>query len=813
MKRFSWLSKPGVTYKLYMNYISNTSRTGLIIHKHMSGLKFLITLAFFPALLAGQVALHGLFTPVNLQPDTTIIYLRDYLPDLDYSEAILPEGLTNHNSGTDTLIITGHLLEKMAVLDLMTPRGKQSLLLVNHNLKEVAINISQESINGKEVRIFGSFNNWNRGIAPIIAEKGFYLATYRLPPGRYEYKLLVDGVEINDPENLEIVDNGMGDFNNVLRVDDGPGPFPQDFELRNQPDSEISISLRDGVNKYVAFWNNKSIPLTCNLPDLGNCILRIPSEAKTLKRSYIRVFSFKGTHRGKDMLVPLDSGLVVKSANQLDRSDWHQARMYFLMVDRFNNGDKANDLPTPDPEIMPKANYMGGDLIGVDQKINDLFFEKLGVNTVWLSPITQGPLDAWGYWDEGKVKSKFSAYHGYWPVSNIKVDFRFGEESDVKQLLSDAHNKNENVILDYVANHVHLQHPIYTKHPDWATPLYLPNGEKNTEKWDEERLTTWFDDHLPTLDLRRMEVVDPLVDSAIFWLQEYSFDGFRHDATKHIDELYWRTLTYRVKKLTYAPIYQIGETYGSPQLINSYLSTGMLDAQFDFNLYDASITAFASHEGSLTNLSEKLQQGLDTYGYHHLMGNITGNQDRARFISLSSGDVKFDEDSKLAGWDRDIGKPHAHAYERLRLLHAFNVAIPGIPCIYYGDEFGLPGAGDPDNRRMMQFENYDGDEQALLMKVKELYHLRGSKLPLIYGSTEVSTINKHVLLIKRRYFQDEIWVLLNNSDHSQHIDLQSSWHILSGDDAELESNETDDTQKLKLGPRSYIYLSNAKSPK
>ena len=781
----------------------------------MSGSKFLISLVILclPGFLAAQVALHGLFTPVNLNSDTTIVYLRDYLPDLDYSEITIPEGLENQNPASDTLILTGRLHSKMATLDIKTPRGEESLLLINSNLKKVAISIPEELIQGKEVRIFGSFNNWNREVVPVTPEKGFYLSTYDLAPGRYEYKLLVDGMEMTDPSNTETASNGMGGFNNILRVPEDHPPFPENFELRWQPDNDIEIRIADGVNQYVAFWNNQVIEVRCKNDESGICLVRIPAEAKTLKRSYIRIYSYLGQHQGKDMLVPLDSGEIVRSVNQLDRSDWHLARMYFLMVDRFNNANSENDLPTPDPEIQPQANYLGGDLEGVDVKIREHFFDSVGVNTIWLSPITQGPLDAWGYWDKGKVKSKFSAYHGYWPVSNIKVDFRFGTEEELHGILNDAHQNGDNVILDYVANHVHINHPIYQKHRDWATPLYLEDGTKNTEKWDEQRLTTWFDDHLPTLDLRRMEVVDPLVDSALFWLQDFSFDGFRHDATKHIDELYWRTLTYRVKQLTDKPIYQIGETYGSPQLINSYISTGMLDAQFDFNLYDASVAAFATHEGNLTNLEEKLLQGLKTYGYHHLMGNITGNQDRPRFISLSSGELKFDEDAKLAGWDREIGKPRSHAYERLALLHAFNNAVPGIPCIYYGDEYGLPGAGDPDNRRMMKFEDYDDDESKLLARSKELYHLRGQCLPLIYGSTEVITVNKHVMLIKRRYFQDEVWVLLNNSDHVQHVQVHETLHVMLASDANIEDSETDARHKLKLGPRSYIYLSNVSNGK
>ncbi len=80
-----------------------------------------------------------------------------------------------------------------------------------------------------------------------------------------------------------------------------------------------------------------------------------------------------------------------------------------------------------------------------------------------------------------------------------------------------------------------------------------------------------------------------MIDSAIFWIDKYDFDGFRHDATKHIPLNFWRSLNKKVKLISQKKgkyIYQIGETYGSHDLIKSYINSGMLDAQFDFNLYD-----------------------------------------------------------------------------------------------------------------------------------------------------------------------------------------------------------------------------------
>jgi len=160
--------------------------------------------------------------------------------------------------------------------------------------------------------------------------------------------------------------------------------------------------------------------------------------------------------------------------------------MYFLMVDRFKDGDKTNTKQVKNDSILLKANYYGGDLKGVLDKIKEGYFNKLGINTVWLSPITQNQEGVYGLWSE--PMTKFSAYHGYWSISNTKIDYRFGDTKIFKELIAEAHKRNLNVLLDYVANHVHKEHPLYKNNPEWATPLYLPDGTMNTEKWDEHRL-------------------------------------------------------------------------------------------------------------------------------------------------------------------------------------------------------------------------------------------------------------------------------------------------------------------------------------
>jgi len=712
--------------------------------------------------------MHGIYTPVQLGRDTTRIILSDYVIDHEISNLDLPKELTNISTSSEELILVGRLKVKMASFSFKHQGEIENLVLVKPSAQAVEIKIPRKAIGKrKELRLIGAFNNWNRASKPLKETRKFYVGNYLLEPGRYEYKLYLDGEELVDPANPAKASNGMGSFNNILLVK-GDSIQPGNFEV-GADDNLISIRRMRPEANFIVLWNNTVLASPCKGNYPSYCISEIPAEAKKRKRSFIRIYSYLGENKGRDQIIPLEYGQVVNSTEQLSRSDWHNARLYFLMVDRFKDGDSANTKPVQDSLIHPKANYYGGDLAGVQQKIADKYFQDLGINSIWLSPITQNPDDAWGLWNKGKVTTKFSGYHGYWPISNVRVDYRFGTSSDFTQIIEEAHAEEMNVILDYVANHVHINHPIYQNNKDWATNLYLPDGTKNTEKWDEYRLTTWFDDHLPTLDLRRQEIVDPMVDSALFWVKNYDLDGFRHDATKHIDEIYWRTLTKKIRALRKEPFYQIGETYGSPGLINSYISTGMLDAQFDFNMYDAAVSAFATGE-NLEHLKDVFDAGLATYGYHHLMGNITGNQDRTRFISYASGDVKFDEDSKLAGWDREIPQAKKQAYQRLALLHAFNNSIPGIPCTYYGDEIGLPGGNDPDNRRMMYFENWDANEKELYAKVQELNQLRASNLALIYGSAELY-IEGSLVIIKRDYLGKTIVSILNTSSKSSEVKL------------------------------------------
>jgi glycosidase len=191
----------------------------------------------------------------------------------------------------------------------------------------------------------------------------------------------------------------------------------------------------------------------------------------------------------------------------------------------------------------------------------------------------------------------------------------------------------------------------------------------------------------------------------------------------------------------------------------------MLDAQFDFNLYDALVVALGKDGPHLEDLIAIAEQSRDTYGAHHVMGNITGNQDRPRFSSLADGGLQFGEDTKLAGWTRDIQHRGLKGYERMSWLMAFLMSTPGIPCIYYGDEIADAGGNDPDNRRMMRFAGWNKDEQTMWNWTRDWITLRKSRMSLIYGQTNYRTPYEGVLEIKRSYLDETTLVFINTSQH------------------------------------------------
>lgn len=648
----------------------------------------------------------------------------------------------------------------------------------------------------QSVSVAGDFNGWNDKSHPMLfmEETGDWQLRMKLAAGSYPYQVVVNGKWMLDPSHSHTRDNGLGGTNSLLRLmpegDDAPA-----LDLVQVNEGQLQLVWSGTPAGALVFWEHTLIMRVEPGQSSKAMVVTVPDAAASKARSHLRIYTFNTKVPGNDLLIPLYKGKVVQNARDLTRHDAEAQRMYFVFVDRFANGDTTNDRRVDHPEVHPKANYWGGDLQGVLSKIQEGYFDRLGINSLWLSPIVQNPLGPYREWP--KPNRMYSGYHGYWPISSSRVDRRFGDEALLRKLIDTAHAHGINVLLDYVANHVHQEHPLLKEHPDWITTLDLPDGRKNIRIWDEHRLTTWFDTFMPSLDLERPEVYRTMSDSALYWLEQFPLDGFRHDATKHIPEVFWRTLTRKIKERIVGPqnrpVYQIGETFGSRQLIGSYIGSGMIDAQFDFNLYFDARSALASDRSDLRMLRQSLEESFLFYGHQHSMGNISGNHDMPRFISYASGALKFDEDPIAAGWERAVEIQDTLGYRRLQMLHTFMTTIPGVPVLYYGDEIGMVGAGDPDNRRPMVFEGWNAHELQTRRHCQRLLELRASSMAMQYGSTHFLHDRDDVLVMSRRYLQEDCWVAINRSPKSKVVTVELK-------------NIPDSALKLRNRPTSLIRL-------
>ncbi|MEW6040267.1 MAG: alpha-amylase family glycosyl hydrolase [Elusimicrobiota bacterium] len=669
----------------------------------------------------------------------------------------------NYNSSSGKLDFsasndfTGIEIVRLHVSNSQKESQDAALIIMADRKKTVTFYCKPASL-AKKVSVSGEFNGWNQSSNPLAKneESGIYTTSIELLPGSYQYKFVVDGNWIQDPQNPEKAPDGFGGFNSIIKVDGEKKESGEFVGISRKKDPKTGKKII--IIKYIGKENGKKIPLdiTTLIVLMDNKVLTgreyeydmasarvIINPPVTDSRHWFRVFaSDRNGNAVKPFYFVDDNG---KNNNWCDRV------IYMVMVDRFHNGDKSNDIPVSDKEVEPQLNYQGGDLKGITEKIKSGYFDSMGVNAIWLSPVVDNPDTA--YREGVPPYKKYTGYHGYWPVSMTKIEERFGSMSDLKELVSEAHKRDIKILLDVVINQIHRENSLYKEHPEWFGTFILPDGRKNLRLFDERPLDTWFDEFLPDVDYQKNpDAVRYFTDNCIWWIEQSNCDGFRLDAVKHVPVNFWKELKRKIKEKIEIPhgkkFYLLGESITSRDKIMEYIGPSMLDGQFDFPLYWAIKDTFGG-KGSFENLEKERKKSEEEFFVPGvIISPLMGNHDFLRFIKSSD-------------------------YNRMNMAFAFLLTLPGAPMIYYGDEICLSEGNPPDNRRKMRFEGeLTTEESRTLNFFSTVAKVRKEHPAARHGRHTVIEIDEDTYVYIKQYFDDFVVVGMNLSSSVKEVSVE-----------------------------------------
>jgi glycosidase len=467
--------------------------------------------------------------------------------------------------------------------------------------------------------------------------------------------------------------------------------------------------------------------------------------------------------------------------------DWRDAVLYFVFVDRFANGNSANDMPNTTSNLPMSTNWQGGDWAGLLTKIQGGYFQSLGVNTLWLTvPMDQSQSTGLGVTD-GNL---YTAYHGYWPRDLTKLESHFGTQADLQAVVTAAHTAGIKVLLDYSMHHVHTDSPVWQQHmndsPAWFHPLQISGGQCLCDSvagsvcsYDGATGTQcWFAPYLPTFDFSNATTRAFSVDNAVGWVKTLGVDGFRLDAIKQIDTKWISdlraALTTQIEPTSKSHVYLVGETFsGDPNLIKTYVDPcNLLDGQFDFPLRASLGLSVLTRSSTMQSLQQFMDSNTGLYGAG-VMSTFIGNADVPRAIEFAD-DTPLWSDIWANGKDRNFSNQpgqttNVSAYERMSVAFAVLFTNRGVPLIYYGDEVGQAGAGDPDNRRMMAWSGYNAGQTELLMRIQKLGAFRAAHPALRRGDRATLSVTADTWAYQMVDGSDKVIIALNRSDSTQSI--------------------------------------------
>lgn len=427
--------------------------------------------------------------------------------------------------------------------------------------------------------------------------------------------------------------------------------------------------------------------------------------------------------------------------------DWDEAVVYFMMTDRFFDGNESNNTASgADTYGDNPGLYHGGDFAGVTAKLD--YLQDLGVNTIWITPIVEN-IKGVAVTDEGSKDVPYNAaYHGYWANDFTKLNPTLGTTGEFETMISEAHKRGMRIMVDIVVNHAG-----YDTESTFADML----RDKSVSEGD---IKSW-QSGLPDFATENADVRTKLVEWQTAWMKDYGVDYFRVDTVKHVDSTTWAALKNSTTKVN-SSFKMIGEYFGAGYASNgSSLGTGQMDADLDFDFNDQA-TNFVS--GNISSVEKFLSARNSALNNTYMTGQF-----------LSS----HDEDGFKAALMKGKGYTKDQATSAALVAATLQLTAKGIPVIYYGEEVGLSGLNNypyQTNRYDMDFSKATKDNVTYqhyknLLRIRNAYtdvFARGSRTVVASSDEECYDV------IARSYGDTTLYVGMNIKDAAKTVTIPVS---------------------------------------
>ena len=441
-------------------------------------------------------------------------------------------------------------------------------------------------------------------------------------------------------------------------------------------------------------------------------------------------------------------------------ADWKDEIIYFIMLDRFSDGDQTNNQTV---DLDNPIAFHGGDLKGLTDKLDEIV--DLGATAIWFTPVVQQvitPIEAEGI--------PFHGHHGYWAEDFTQLDPRYGTEADLKALVDTAHSKGLKIILDVVYNHVGYGAEWTRTRPEW-----LRQGDDCAG----DAITLCLSG-LPDLKTELPAVRDYLFEAHIGLAERVGADGFRLDTYKHITQEFWKDHRAATRERLGEDFFLIGEIWDADKYIaRKPFEEDTLDGVLDFSFRDRTMKLLNGVEDTARYARYFTKRHDVPDGY--VLAPFLSSHDVPMLLAMLRGDT-----------------------DKLRIAFALLMFAEGTPVITWGEEIGRRGGLWPDNREDMAWgknnEQLPGAnlprDEALRADVKSMLSLRKAHTEIRHADVQTVFAGGDVLVLQK----GSVILAVNRGNSGQTMPLlpDGEWVTVLGSHSD----------ELTLPAKSYRFMVN-----